>query len=68
MLLELEKPGPMTQAELASRSRVSPTIINRMVKNHARQVSLATLGKLAGVLGCEQGETIAGPPGRRHRG
>lgn len=55
----------MSQAELATRSGVSPTIINRMVKNHARQVSLATLGKLAAVLGCEPGDLISGPSSRR---
>lgn len=58
----------MTQAELVRRSGVSATIVNRMVKNHARQVSLATLGKLAAVLGCEPGDLIDAPKPARRKG
>lgn len=66
-LLNQHDPEPMTQTELASRSGVSPTIINRMVKNHSGQVSLATLGKLAAVLGCEPGDLIMAEKPKRGR-
>jgi DNA-binding Xre family transcriptional regulator len=65
-LLDATEPA-MTQAELAGRSGVSPTIINRMVKNHAGQVSLATLGKLSAALGVEPGDLIERAGVRRGR-
>jgi DNA-binding Xre family transcriptional regulator len=66
-LLDAAEPS-MTQAELASRSGVSPTIINRMVKNHAGQVSLSTLGKLSAVLGVQPGDLIVREGKRGGRG
>lgn len=48
----------MSQRELARRSRVSLTIISRMVHNHARQVSLTTLERIARVLDVEPGDLI----------
>ena len=55
----------ISQRELARTSGVSLTIISRMVHNHARQVSLATLDKVAKALGVEPGELIVREPRRR---
>lgn len=48
----------MSQRELARQSGVSLTIISRMVHNHAKQASLATLDKLAGALKVAPGDLI----------
>lgn len=48
----------ISQRELARRSRVSPTTINRMAANLTAQVSLRTLDALAKVLGVEPGDII----------
>lgn len=45
----LERTG-MSQRELAAQSGVSPTIVNRMAQNLAKQVSLKTLDSLARAL------------------
>ena len=48
----------ISQRELARRSGVSPTTINRMAANLTGQVSLRTLDALAKVLGCEPGDLV----------
>ncbi len=53
----LEEAG-VSQRELARRSKVSPTTINRMAANLTAQVSLRTLDALAKVLGVEPGDLI----------
>ena len=53
----LEEAG-ISQRELALRSRVSPTTINRMVNNLTAQVSLATLDSLSAVLSEATGRTV----------
>jgi putative transcriptional regulator len=63
VLAELE----VSQRELARRSGLSPTIINRMVNNLAQQVALSTLDKLAAALGIEPQEFIVREQPRRRR-
>ena len=53
----LERVG-LTQTELARRSRVSLVTINAIANNRTAQVKLATLDKLARVLGVEPGELL----------
>lgn len=48
----------LSQRELASRSGVSPTVINRMANNLAGQVSLKTLDSLATALGHAIGRVV----------
>ena len=68
----LEDAG-LSQRELAARAGVSPTIINRMANNLARQVALRTLDRLSVVLGAaigrmvEPGELLERVPARRGR-
>ena len=57
-LAALLKSAGMSQRELARESGVSLTIISRMFHNHAKQVSLATLDKVAGVLRVSPGDLI----------
>lgn len=58
----------LSQRELAARSGVSPTIINRMANNLAEQVALKTLDSLSYALGeaigrrVEPGELIERTP------
>jgi putative transcriptional regulator len=59
-LLSAHKPEPMTQAELSRRSGINPVTINRIVNNRTRQVSLATLQRLAAALDCEPGDLLEG--------
>lgn len=49
-LAELLEGAQMSQRELATRSGVSPTTVNRMVNNLTGQVSLKTLDSLARAL------------------
>lgn len=53
----LEESG-LSQRELAARSRVSPTTVNRIVNNLTAQVSLGTLDSLCGALGDAMGRTV----------
>lgn len=53
----IEEAG-ISQRELARRSGVSPTTVNRMAKNLTAQVSLSTLDSLADVLDVEPGQLI----------
>lgn len=48
----------LSQRELAARSGVSPTIINRMANNHAEQVALKTLDSLSVALGEAIGRAV----------
>jgi len=57
---------PLSQRELARRSGVSPTTINRMCANLTAQVSLATLDAIADVLDVEPGELLE-REGKRRR-
>jgi DNA-binding Xre family transcriptional regulator len=66
-VLEGQDP-PMSQRELAQRSEVSPTTVNRMCKNLTAQVSLRTLDALAKVLRVEPGELIERVPEGKRRG
>jgi putative transcriptional regulator len=59
--------GDLSQRELAKRSGVSPTTINRMCGNLTAQVSLATLDAIAEVLGVEPGELIEREGAKRKR-
>jgi DNA-binding Xre family transcriptional regulator len=54
----LEESG-LSQRELALRSGVSPTIVNRIAQNLAKQVALKTLDALAAVLSQELGRQVA---------
>jgi transcriptional regulator with XRE-family HTH domain len=73
---ELLEESGLSQRELAARSGVSPTIVNRIVQNLAKQVALKTLDAIAAVLSQElgrrigPGELIEGVPekGKRGRG
>ena len=57
------------QRELARRSGVSPTTVNRMCANLTAQVSLETLDRLSDVLDVEPGEIIVrDAPRRRSKG
>jgi DNA-binding Xre family transcriptional regulator len=64
----------LSQRELAARSGVSPTIINRMANNLAEQVALKTLDSLSKALGdalgrvVEPGELIEREPEPKRRG
>jgi transcriptional regulator with XRE-family HTH domain len=49
-LAELLEESGLSQRELAARSKVSPTTINRMANNLTGQVSLKTLDALARAL------------------
>ena len=49
----------LSQRELAARSGVSPTIVNRMAQNLAGQVSLKTLDSLSAVLSGAIGRPVA---------
>ncbi len=53
----LEQTG-LSQRELASRSGVSPTIINRMSQNLAKQVSLKTLDAVSAALSEAAGKAV----------
>ena len=48
----------LSQRELAARSGISPTIVNRMANNLAAQVSLKTLDSLSAVLSEEIGRRV----------
>ncbi len=48
----------LSQRELAARSGISPTIINRMANNLAGQVSLKTLDSLSACLSEAMGRTV----------
>lgn len=50
--------NPLSQSALSRRSGVSLTTINAMVLNKTKQVSLATLDALCGVLEVEPGELL----------
>ena len=54
----------MSQTELARLSGVSLVTVNAMKQNRTKQVSLATLDKLCGVLKCEPGELLERKRGR----
>jgi DNA-binding Xre family transcriptional regulator len=54
----LERTG-LSQRELATRAGVSPTIVNRMAQNLAKQVSLKTLDALSAVLSEVHGKPVA---------
>jgi DNA-binding Xre family transcriptional regulator len=61
----LERSG-LSQRELAARSDVSPTIVNRMAQNKAEQVALKTLDALSAILTAalrENGERVEVLPG-----
>jgi putative transcriptional regulator len=60
----------LSQSELARQSGVSFATVNRLCTNATTRVDLATLDRLADVLGCEPGDLIvrAGRKGRRARG
>lgn len=62
-----EHDPPISQRELARRSGVSPTTINRMCANLTAQVSLATLDAIADVLGVEPGDLLERDHKRRRR-
>ena len=64
-LAELLAARGLSQRQLAIRSNVSPTIVQRIATNNAKQVALATLGKLADELGVEPGELIARDTAKR---
>ena len=49
----------LSQRELAARSGVSPTIVNRMAQNLAGQVSLKTLDSLSAALSDALGRVVA---------
>jgi DNA-binding Xre family transcriptional regulator len=53
-----EHDPPVSQRELADRTGLSPTTVNRMCKNLTAQVSLATLDAIARVLGIHPGDVI----------
>jgi DNA-binding Xre family transcriptional regulator len=53
----LEESG-LSQRELAARSGVSPTIVNRMANNLAEQVALKTLDSLSEALGAALGRRV----------
>jgi DNA-binding Xre family transcriptional regulator len=53
----LEQTG-LSQRELAARAGVSPTIVNRMARNLAKQVSLNTLDALSAVLSDAHGKPV----------
>lgn len=57
-LLELIEQKGLTQARLADMSKVSLRTISRLCRNETAQVSLATLDKIAAVLGVEPGDLI----------
>lgn len=48
----------LSQRELAARSGVSPTIINRMATNDAEQVALRTLDRLSAALSEAMGRWV----------
>ena len=54
----------MSQTELARLSGVSLVTVNAMKQNRTKQVSLATLDKLCGILKCEPGELLERKRGR----
>jgi putative transcriptional regulator len=54
----------MSQTELARLSGVGLVTVNAMRQNRTKQVSLATLDKLCGVLKCEPGEFLERKRGR----
>lgn len=58
---------PISQRELARRSGVSPTTVNRMYANLTAQVSLATLDALSAALGCAPGDLIERVEDRKKR-
>jgi putative transcriptional regulator len=57
-LRELLESRGLSQRELAARSGVSPTTINRMCANLTAQVSLATLDAISDVLGVQPGTLL----------
>jgi transcriptional regulator with XRE-family HTH domain len=59
-LAELLEQAGLSQRQLASRSGVSPTTINRMANNLTGQVSLKTLESLARALSTERGRLEPG--------
>jgi putative transcriptional regulator len=72
-LAELLEAADMSQRELATRSGVSPTTINRMANNLTGQVSLNTLDSLARALSevgkeVRPADLIEDVPGKSKRG
>jgi DNA-binding Xre family transcriptional regulator len=53
----LEQTG-LSQRELAARSGVSPTIVNRIANNQAAQIALKTLDALSRVLSDARGKPV----------
>jgi transcriptional regulator with XRE-family HTH domain len=64
-LREAIEAAGLNQSELARRSGVGLRTVARLCRNETAQVSLATLDKLARVLGVEPGELIARQKKRR---
>jgi DNA-binding Xre family transcriptional regulator len=70
----LLKESGLSQRELAARSGVSPTIVNRMANNLAEQVALKTLDSLSDALSAalgrrvEPGELLEREPEPKRRG
>jgi transcriptional regulator with XRE-family HTH domain len=72
-LAELLEEAGLSQRELATRSGVSPTTINRMANNLTAQVSLKTLDSLARALSdagkkVRPGDLIEDEPPKGKRG
>lgn len=57
----------MSQSELARQAGVSFPTVNAMCANRTKQVALATLDKIAGVLKVEPGALIVREKPRRHK-
>jgi DNA-binding Xre family transcriptional regulator len=67
-LHEILKARGMSRSDLARRSDVSFTTINRMAANHAVQISLGTLDRLSAAQGVEPGERLEQEPEPKRRG
>jgi putative transcriptional regulator len=63
-----ERDNGMSQSELSRRSGISMTTINAIVLNKTKQVSLATLDALCGVLEVEPGELLERDAKKRRKG
>ena len=67
-LRELLEARGLSQSQLARDAGVSFATVNRLCTNATEQVSLATLDKIAGVLGVAPGDLIELVPEKRKRG
>lgn len=63
LIKEIAEKQGLQQNELATRSKLTPQLINRYWHNHTLRVELDALGKIAGALGVDVKDLIESSKG-----